>query len=260
MAWGGHVRLSPADDILIRVERVLDLDSPEQMVASILSKKAAAGSTHVVIDMPIGPTAKVHEEDADQLTQRLYDVAGPIGLNLDVIHNDGLQPVGRGIGPALEAKDVLSVLANDNDAPQDLRDRSLSLTGPLLDLSETFDEGQGRQRAEEILDSRRAEEKFKAICHAQGGLYEPPTADFTHPVEPHRSGTIQRIDNRRLARAAKLAGAPDDAEAGVVIENRLGDKVQEGDTLFTVHADNAGELSYALDFIESRDPIYKIRD
>ena len=59
IAWGGAVRLSPADDVLIRVERPLDLDSPGQLVASVLSKKAAAGATHVLIDMPVGLTAKV---------------------------------------------------------------------------------------------------------------------------------------------------------------------------------------------------------
>ena len=59
IVWGGAVHLSPADDILIAIERQLDLDSEGQLIASVLSKKAAAGSTHVLIDMPVGPTAKV---------------------------------------------------------------------------------------------------------------------------------------------------------------------------------------------------------
>ena len=59
IVWGGAVSLSPADDIIIRVSRVLDLDSEGQMVASILSKKIAAGSNHILIEVPIGKTAKI---------------------------------------------------------------------------------------------------------------------------------------------------------------------------------------------------------
>ena len=111
IVWGGAATLSPADDMLIRVERPLDLDSEGQLVGSVLSKKKAAGSTHVVIDMPIGPTAKVRsEEAAARLSALLEGVGKAIGLTLRVLTTDGRQPVGRGIGPALEARDVLAVL------------------------------------------------------------------------------------------------------------------------------------------------------
>src|SRR5207342_2314958 len=81
IVWGGNVRLSPADDILIRVERPLDFDSDGQLVASILSKKVAAGSTHVLIDMPVGPTAKVRSlESAMSLQARLLTTASALGL------------------------------------------------------------------------------------------------------------------------------------------------------------------------------------
>ena len=120
IVWGGNVRLSPADDILIRVQRPLDFDSDGQLVASVLSKKIAAGSTHVLIDMPVGPTAKVRSEAAaDSLGSRLAHTASALGLQLAIHRSDGTQPVGRGIGPALEAHDVLKVLRNATDAPAD---------------------------------------------------------------------------------------------------------------------------------------------
>ncbi|HDX0915394.1 TPA: thymidine phosphorylase, partial [Stenotrophomonas maltophilia] len=123
IVWGGNVRLSPADDILIRVQRPLDFDSDGQLVASVLSKKIAAGSTHVLIDMPVGPTAKVRgEAAAHSLGTRLAHTAGALGLQLGIHRSDGTQPVGRGIGPALEAHDVLKVLRNAADAPADLRE------------------------------------------------------------------------------------------------------------------------------------------
>src|SRR5579864_9758487 len=110
IVWGGAVNLSPADDILIRVERALDLDSEGQMIASVLSKKIAAGSTHVVIDLPVGPTAKIRSaQAAAALSQALTEVAETFGLLTRVVSTDGLQPVGRGIGPARDDRDVLHV-------------------------------------------------------------------------------------------------------------------------------------------------------
>src|SRR5262245_4703865 len=119
VVWGGSVRLSPADDLLIRVERALDIDSDGQLIASVLSKKVAAGSTHVVIDVPLGPTAKVRtREAAERLEGHLDAVGSGLGLEVRVIYTDGSQPVGRGIGPALEAHDVLAVLRGDATAPK----------------------------------------------------------------------------------------------------------------------------------------------
>ncbi|WP_255324858.1 thymidine phosphorylase family protein, partial [Rhodanobacter sp. OR444] len=183
IVWGGNVRLSPADDILIRVERPLDFDSDGQLVASVLSKKVAAGSTHVLIDMPIGPTAKVRSDAAAaRLTARLVSTASALGVSLGVHRSDGTQPVGVGIGPALEAHDVLRVLRNAPDAPADLRDRAIALAGALLDLVPGSITGSGEARARATLQSGQALAKFLAICEAQGGFREPPRAPYTADV------------------------------------------------------------------------------
>ena len=128
--WGGTAQLSPADDMLIKIEKALDIDSEGQLIASVLSKKAAAGSTHVVIDIPVGETAKVRTNDAAmKLKEHLEVVGKAVGLDTRVVITDGTQPVGRGIGPALEAMDLLSVLKNEVDAPKDLRERAVLLAG-----------------------------------------------------------------------------------------------------------------------------------
>ncbi|MFV8486247.1 thymidine phosphorylase, partial [Ralstonia pseudosolanacearum] len=133
LAWGGALSLSPADDVLIRVERALDVDSDAQLAASILSKKIAAGSTHVLIDVPVGPTAKVRSlQDLERLRMLLERVARSFGVRVTIVRTDGSQPVGRGIGPALEARDVLAVLQRSPAAPFDLRERSLLLAATLL--------------------------------------------------------------------------------------------------------------------------------
>ncbi|WP_292242259.1 thymidine phosphorylase family protein, partial [Mesorhizobium sp.] len=216
VVWGGNVRLSPADDILIRIERPLDFDSDGQLVASVLSKKAAAGATHALIDVPVGPTAKVRSAAAAaSLEARLLVTAQALGLHLTVLRTDGLQPVGYGIGPALEARDVLSVLRNDAEAPRDLRSRALDLAGALLDAVPAARPGKGRAQACALLDNGAALAKFLAICEAQGGFTEPKPAPHIRPVLASRTGRIQRIDNRRLARIAKLAGAPGSTAAGI---------------------------------------------
>ena len=250
IVWGGRVRLAPADDVIISVERPLDFDSPTQLVASILSKKAAAGSTHVLIDMPIGPTAKVRSVDAANAIDSLLRAAGEgIGLTVHVVRTDGTQPVGRGIGPALEARDVLSVLRRRADAPSDLRERALALAGDVLEMGGGAPARSGLARATEVLDSGSALRKFEAICAAQGAMHEPAVAPITHVVTASGPGRISAIDNRRLARLAKLAGAPRSPSAGVELHARVGAQVQQGEPLLTIHAEAPGELEYARGYL-----------
>ncbi|MBI3803525.1 MAG: thymidine phosphorylase family protein [Nitrospirae bacterium] len=259
--WGGAVRLSPADDVLIRVERPLDLDSDGQIVASILSKKAAAGSTHVVIDMPIGETAKVRSvEAAEILRDRLEVVGRAVGLNIRAVFTDGAQPVGCGIGPALEARDVLSVLRGEATAPQSLRERALTLAGAILELSSRVPSEEGYHTARAILDDGRAWRKFQAICRAQGGMREPQRAGYTRTVEAERAGEVVQIDNRRLARVAKLSGAPQAPAAGLYLHALLGARVEKGQPLFTIHAESPGEMAYALAYVEGQKEIFRIEE
>lgn len=256
IVWGGRVRLAPADDVIISVERPLDFDSPAQMVASILSKKAAAGSTHVVIDIPIGPTAKVRSDTAASRLEELFaSVANAIGVSLSAVRSDGLQPVGRGIGPALEARDVLAVLRRAPDAPADLRQRSLTLAGMVLEIAGAAKPTCGVALATRSLDDGMALRKLEAICAAQGGMREPRAAPLSHVVTATRAGAIAGIDNRRLARLAKLAGAPRAPTAGLEIHTRLDAAVQRGEPLITIYAETPGELDYARAYLTSNPQI-----
>jgi thymidine phosphorylase len=253
VVWGGGVRLSPADDVLIRVERPLDIDSQGQLVASVLSKKVAAGSTHVLIDMPVGLTAKVRSvEAAAQLGRQLELVGNALGLQVRVVQTAGLAPVGRGIGPALEARDVLSVLRREPGAPSDLAQRALALAGEILEFGGAAPPGGGLALASSVLADGRAWAKFQEICEAQGGLREPPVAVHRQLLAAPRGGTVIAIDNRRLARIAKLAGAPKAPSAGIDLHVQLGDVVEHGQPLFTLHAATRGELAYALEYATSQ--------
>ncbi|MEJ7930224.1 thymidine phosphorylase family protein [Ramlibacter sp. AN1015] len=258
IVWGGAVQLSPADDVLIRVQRPLDLDGTSQLVASVLSKKAAAGSARVLIDIPVGPTAKVRSrEAAEELGALLQHVGGAIGLQLRILQTDGSQPVGRGIGPALEARDVVAVLQRDARAPVDLRERGLLLAGHLLELGGKAAEGAGYALAQQALDSGRAWSQFVAICEAQGGMREPPAAPHVLALVADATGTVTDLDNRKLAMVAKLCGAPASPAAGITVEVKLGQRVERGQPLLHMHAATMGEMEYARTYAVDQ-PLFTI--
>ncbi len=253
LAWGASADLSPADDVLIAVERPLSLDSPGQMVASILSKKIAAGSTHLVLDIPLGPTAKVRSMPAAQRLKKLFEfVAERLHLTLDAVITDGRQPVGNGIGPALEARDVMRVLRGDPRAPIDLRQKALRLAGRVLEFDLDVRGGDGFGVARDILDSGRALTKMEAIIEAQGRRRfdpeHPALAAKTFEVASDRDGVVTAIDNQRLSRLARLSGAPKIRGAGVDLFRKLGDRVRRGEPLYRVHAEYSSDLDFAREW------------
>jgi thymidine phosphorylase len=249
LAWGGKARLAPVDDILISVERPLSLDTPGQMVASILAKKITAGSTHLLIDIPVGPTAKIRSQSAALRLRKLFEYTGDhMGLQLEVIITDGRQPIGRGIGPVLEARDVMQVLNNDPDAPADLRQKALQLAGRILEFDPDVRGGQGYAIARDILDSGRALTKMEAIIKAQGENPETPVpGNLQQPVLASSPGTITDIDNLHMARIARLAGAPMDQGSGVDLHRKLGDPVRQGEPLYTIHAVFEADFRFACE-------------
>lgn len=252
MAWGGTARLSPADDILISVERPLGIDSLGQMVASILSKKLAAGSTHLLIDIPVGPTAKIRRMSEAQRLRKLFEfVADHLGLHLEVVITDGRQPVGRGIGPLLEARDVMAVLENDPQAPQDLRQKALQLAGRVLEFDPDVRGGSGFAMARDILDSGRALAKMHALIKAQGVQeQEWLLGRLTYEALAPEDGVVTAIDNLQMAHIARFAGAPMDKGAGVELFRKLGDPVSKGDPLYRLYAQFPSDFKFARQLCE----------
>jgi thymidine phosphorylase len=260
MAWGGSLGLSPADDIIIRVERSLDIDPEGQMIASVLSKKAAVGATHVVIDMPVGPTAKIRSEDEFIKLEKYFTIVSKaLGLNTYVLKSDGIQPLGVGIGPALEAKDILAIFRKEKNAPNDLKNKAITLAAILLEVGGKAKTGNGFELATQLLENGSAYKKFMAICEAQGGFYEPPTSTYSHDVVASYSGIVVEIDNRNLGMVAKLAGAPHDPAAGIEFFVKQGTHVEKNQVLYRIHAEAKGGLAYSLAYANSMPGIVNIR-
>lgn len=261
LAWGGALKISPADDIFIGVERQLDVDPEGQLIASVLSKKIAAGATRVVLDVPVGPTAKVRSaESATRLTARLVATGARFGLEVRCLVSDGSQPVGRAVGPALEMRDVLAVLRREPGAPADLEARALALAAAVIELGTGCGTDEAAERARRTLESGAAYAKFERICLAQGGFREPPAAKLHQIVAAQRRGRVTSINNRAIAQTAKLAGAPDVPAAGLRLHVRVGDPVERGAPLMTLYADTEAELAYPLGYAAAATDLIAIED
>lgn len=249
VSWGGRVNLSPADDVLISVERPLSIDTPEQMVASIVSKKLAAGSTHLVLDVPVGPTAKVRDRRQALRLKKLFEyVADGTGLSIEVLLTDAIEPIGRGVGPVLEARDVTAVLENRADAPEDLREKSIRLAGRVLEVDPALRGGAGERRARELLESGAAAEKMAQICQAQGASpLKNATGDLIHEVRAAGSGRVAAIDCLRIATIARLAGAPTDPGAGLELLRKTGETVRTGEPLYRIYGSEISDFGFACE-------------
>jgi thymidine phosphorylase len=186
--------------------------------------------------------------------RKLFEYIGDrMGIHLEVVITDGAQPVGRGIGPVLEARDVMQVLRNDPEAPSDLRQKSLRLAGRLLEFDPDVRGGYGYAIARDILDSGRALARMEGIMAAQGvqtQTFAPGALQFE--VCAAQDGVVTAIDNFHIARTARLAGAPMDKGAGVDLLKKLGDHVATGEPLYRVYAEYRSDYHFAKAYAEQQ--------
>jgi thymidine phosphorylase len=249
IAWGGALELAPADDILITVERPMQIDTEAQMVASILAKKKTAGATHALIDIPLGPSTKIRSQhEAERLAGLFHYVSEIIGLDVDIVTTDAHGPIGRSVGPRLEALDVLAVLSRDPNAPTDLREKSLFLAGRILERTGKVADACGYRTAQQALDSGKAATTFDAIIQAQGARTLPAEARFKTTIESPADGRISAIDCLAVNRIAKLAGSPAHPAAGVRCLKTVSEIVTKTEPLFELHAQSEAQLAMASDY------------
>jgi AMP phosphorylase len=261
MVWGGSLGLSPADDKLIQIERILNLDPEPQLLASVLSKKISVGSKHVLIDIPFGKSAKVDRKKAIDLKNKFEYFGKKFGLNIHCVLTNGEQPIGNGIGPLLEIRDIIKVLKQDKDHPKDLEEKSLYLAGKIFEISGKAKKGKGKKLAEEILKSGKALKKFGEIIQAQSGRVptmehiEKKLGKFRKSIFADSDFRIKSIDNKKINLIGHIAGSPMDKGAGIYLNHHVGDKMQKGDILMTIYADSKNRLDNALEVYNKTKPI-----
>jgi putative thymidine phosphorylase len=256
MVHGGGLGMVPADSKIIQVEKILKIDPGAQLLSSIMSKKLAAGSTHVVIDIPCGRGAKFTRKKAFELKKGFEKLAQYFKIKLRCIITDGTQPIGNGIGPMLEIMDIIKVLDPMQQGPRDLEYKSLMLSGALLEMAGKSRKGEGIEMAKEILYSGRAFEKFKEIIRAQhGSLRRIKPAKYKKEVIADKSGTIREIVNQDISTLARIAGSPEDKMAGVFIYCHVGAKLEKGQNFLTIYSDSLIRLKRALEFYNKNKPV-----
>lgn len=253
IAWNGRLNHSAVDDVMNAITRPLGIDSNRWSVASILSKKKAAGATHVIIDLPYGAPAKLKtRQEAQDLAGLFEEVGRGLDLIVEAHATVGDRPIGRGIGPALEVRDVLWVLENDPRAPSDLRDKALFFAGRILRWDPTItSDHAARARAEQLLASGAARAALERIVEAQGRrLPTIAPSGLTRAVAAPRSGLVAAVDGWVVADIARRTGAPEDRGAGLDLQVRTGDTVAQGEPLYLVHSSSQADLENAVALAE----------
>jgi AMP phosphorylase len=254
LVWGGSLELAPADDLFIQVEYPLGIDP--MLLPSILSKKKAIGATHVAIDIPTGMGAKIKtRQEAYTLASDFVDLGKRLGLTIQCALTFGDQPLGRGMGPALEAREALYTLMGQG--PSDLRDKAVSLASMLFDMVGVENP---RGIAEEIVSSGKALQKMRQIVEAQGGNpnvtpQELPVGQESAVVRSKEAGKVLWISTDALVRIARAAGTPKEKGAGVLLNAKLGDTVHKDGVLFEIYAEHSSKLTAALDLAETLSPV-----
>jgi len=250
IVWGGGVDLAAADDRMIRARHPLSLDPEGMLLASIMAKKHSVSSTHVIIDIPVGPQVKIKTKEAgENLAAKFKSLGKKLGMVVKVILTNGEEPIGNGVGPILEAIDVMKVLKNEKDAPQDLKEKSIELAADLLELCGKAKKGKGSAMAREVLESGKAYTQMMRIIKAQGPSNKPLTpGSYRQDILAQKSGKIVAINNELVAHIARTAGAPTDKGAGVYIYKKIGNKVQKGEKLYTIYAEVKERIKFAEEY------------
>ncbi len=259
IVWGGSFGIAPADDAIITVEKPLLLESYDKILVSVMAKKIAFGSNHIVIDIPYGKTAKVHrKKDAIILKEDFQYLAREFGVEIKVLIRRTDEPWGRGMGAILETRDALRVLQQKPNRPLDLENGSLFLATELLKicLNDSPKSLQDKIRkqyencenwAKEILENGLAFEKMQEIIKAQGGNPHIDSEDlkpgsFSEDIKARRKGTIKEINIKNVTTVAKALGSPEQKGAGIYLYKKIGEKVEKGEVIYTIYSEKMYNL------------------
>lgn len=259
IVWGGSMKLAPADDKIIKVEYPLSIDPQGQVLASVMAKKKSVGSNYLIIDIPFGNGAKIDDlNEAHQLAQMFIKLGNRLDIKTKCVVSDGSAPIGRGIGPALEARDIMLCL--DGEGPVDLLNKSIDLAASVFEISGKTRVGEGRALAEKLVESGQAKKKMLEIIEAQGG--DPGITPDAIPLGEHRfdvlsdrSGKVNSICSKTISRVARTAGAPRDHGAGIYLEAQVGDTIKKGDILYTIYSSSQNHLEDAIKLSQDLHPL-----
>lgn len=248
MIWGGSLKLAPADDVLISVEKDLHAQSYNKLIASIVAKKISMGISNILIDIPYGKSAKVKTpDDAQMLSKKFVKLFEQVGIKCETFTRFVTEPDSNGIGPVLEVRDILYVLERSDERPLGLEKTALDMAGQLIEMAGKADYGKGRKMAVEILESGKALEKFWEIAKAQGSKKivkstDLKPAEYSYSFPATRAGRVSFVDNHEIVNITRALGCPFIKDAGVYFHKSVGDKVQKNEKILTIYATSMDRL------------------
>jgi len=263
LVWGGGLDLAPADDILIQIERPLHIESYDKFIVSITAKKIAAGVTHVLIDLPYGQGTKVSEADLPKVADAFERLMKEFGIKVHVYKRTAKGPDGNGIGPVLEARDLLWILERDKRRPIGLENIALDMGARLIELTGEKTYEAAFQQLREILETGKALEKFWEIGKEQGALAQIKGDElvpgmYSYEIKATQAGKIESYSNSGIVSITKALGAPYVKKAGIYVQRHPGERVAAGDTVATFFAESANRLELAKKVANDYSDWYKI--
>lgn len=258
--------ITPADKKIYALRDVTGtVESPGLIASSIMSKKLAAGSDGIVLDVKCGSGALLKDlAEAENMADLMIDIGRKAGRKMVAVISDMSQPLGRAVGNALEVEEAVQVLKGGG--PEDLRQLCLELAGEMIRIggrAESFEEG--KETARQVLSDGRALEKFRQMVRCQGGddrIVEEPermgSSRYSRDVLAGRTGFIAETDTREIGRASQHLGAGRlrkedeiDFTAGIRMHVRIGNFVKEGDVLATLYGADSRRLEEAKIIMEA---------
>ena len=261
---GQSLDLAPADGKLYALRDVTGtVQSIPLIASSIMCKKLAAGAQAILLDVKTGLGAFMETlDEARQLANLMVDIGKLAGREVVALLSDMNQPLGNAVGNSLEVLEAIETLRSAG--PQDFRAHCLHVSAHLLVLGKRAqDLAEGRAMAEKSIADGSAFEKFRVLVQAQGGdvsyVDDPskfPRAEYVEVVESPRNGYLAQIQARSVGEAAVTLGAgraqksdPIDHAVGFVIHHKVGDKLEKGEPLFTIHANDESKLVEAREAV-----------
>lgn len=267
---GGGLDLAPADEKLIRAAYPLSMQSYSRTVVSIMAKKYAMGINHSLIDIPMGPTAKVPDmKTALELKKQFIYVGQKLWMKVHVEITDAIEPIGAGIWAVLQVREVLRVLQHHELRPMDLQNKAVFLAAKIIELV-GMAKGHGPARGKtaeklalETIKSGKAWKKMQEIIKAQHGNPNVKSewlqlAKIKKEIKAEKDGTVRSIDMKILNVVARTLGAPIDLQAWLYLRKKTGDAVKKWDIIYVLYANEAPKIQMAIDYLDQK-KMYEIK-
>ncbi len=266
LAWNGNLNLAPANDRIIKVSAPIGIEPYARMISSIMAKNYAMGVSHCLIDIPVGPTAKVtNQKDAKKMAKRFKTIGNALGIKTEATITKAIQPIWNWVWAVLQVREVLRILQQHPERAHDLEEKALDLAAQLLVLCwvTTFYKS-AYKMAKDQLVSGKAWEKMRDVIRAQNGKNPDINSEelelWQHSFEVYAPADwkVKAIDMKHLNMVARMLWAPSDLTAWIYLCKKLGDKVKKGEIIMICYGYSESKLWMAKDFLDTGLP-YEIK-